>query len=106
MCRRFTGSRSVFGGTDRRRDTPCKVDDFRSSYVGHLVLEVERVVGAVDGDGHHLRGAVDGGYLEAVGQRVAVVERLHLAIGVVELVGPDAIRRHREGAIAARARLW
>ena len=49
-------------------------------------------------------GAVYGGHREGVGQRVADIERLHRAVGVVERVGPHASRRHREGAVAARAR--
>ena len=49
-----------------------------------------RVVGAVDGDRHHLCGAVYGGDREGVGQRVADIERLHRAVGVVERVGPHA----------------
>ena len=65
-----------------------------------------RVVGAVDGDRHHLRGAVDGGHRERVGQRVAGIERLHRVVAVVERVDPHAGRRHGEGAVAAGARLW
>ena len=61
---------------------------------------------AVDRDRHHLRGAVDAAHREGVGQRVADIERLHRAVGVVERVDPDAGRCHREGAVAAGACRW
>ena len=44
--------------------------------------------------------------VKRVGQRVAGIERLHRAVGVVERVDPHAGRRHREGAVAAIARRW
>jgi len=36
-----------------------------------------RIIGAVDGDGYQLLGAVDRSHREAVGQRVADIESLH-----------------------------
>ena len=62
------------------------------------------IVAAGDGDRHHLGGAVHGGDREAVAQRVAGIERLHRAVGIVERVGPHAGRRHRKTAVALRAR--
>ena len=63
-----------------------------------------RVVAAGDRDRHQLGCAVHGGHREAVAQGAAGIERLHRAVGVVERVGPHAGRRHREAAVAARAR--
>ena len=54
----------------------------------------------VDGDGDELRGAVYGRHVERIGQRRRAVERLHRRLVVVERVGPDPGRRHREGAVA------
>src|SRR5262249_57794967 len=56
-----------------------------------------------DGDGDNLRGAVDGGAREAVGQGLADVERLHGRIRVVQSVGPHAGGGQRVGAITAGA---
>ena len=64
------------------------------------------VVGAVNGDRHHLRGTVDGGHRERVGQRVAGIERLDCTVAVVEGVEPNTGRRHGEGAVSAITRLW
>ena len=63
-----------------------------------------RIVGAMDGDGHQLRGAVDGGDAERIGQRAADIERLHRRVAVVERVGPGPARRHLEGAVAVGGR--
>ena len=61
------------------------------------------VVGAVDGDGDQLGGAVDREGGERVGQRLPGIERLHGRVAVVERVGPEAVGRQREAAEAAGA---
>src|SRR5260221_12101411 len=61
------------------------------------------VVGAVDGDGDGLLGAVGGEDREGVGQRAAIVERLDVAIVVVERVAPVAGVVDAEAAVAAVA---
>ena len=62
------------------------------------------VVGAIDGDGDQLLGAVDRGGGERVGQRLPGVECLHQGVAVVERVGPHAGRRQRVVAEAVVAR--
>ena len=61
------------------------------------------IIGAIDGDGHQLRRAIDGGDDKAIGQRVADIEHLHGSIAVVQCVGPDAGRRQRVAAVAVGA---
>ena len=56
-----------------------------------------------DGDGDELRGAVDRGGGEGVGQRLPGIERLHGRIGIVERVAPHPGRRQRIGAVAVGA---
>ena len=62
------------------------------------------VVGAVDGDGHQLLGAVDREGRKRIGQRLPDIARLHGGIVVVQRVGPDAVRRQRVGAELAPQR--
>ena len=70
---------------------------------GHGAGDHRRIVGAVDGDGDELRGAVDRRGGEGVDQCLPDIERLHRGVAVVERVGPGAIRCQRVGAVAADA---
>src|SRR6476469_7845745 len=70
---------------------------------GQVVEIVWNVVAAVNGDRYHHGSAVYGLDRERIGQRVAVIERLHRVVLVVELVSPDAVRRHLESAVAGIA---
>ena len=67
---------------------------------GDVAGDHRGVVGAVDGEGDELCGAVDGGDGKAIGQRVTDVERLHVGIAVVERVGPPPGRVEGVGAEA------
>src|SRR5439155_1728194 len=64
------------------------------------------VVGALNGDGDHLRRAIGGGGQEGIGQRAAGVQRLHRRIGVVERVAPHTGSRERIGAVAIGTGRW
>ena len=55
-----------------------------------IAADHRRIIGAVDGDGDELRGAVDRGGGERVGQRLPDIERLHRGIAVVQRVSPHA----------------
>src|SRR5262249_9415075 len=69
-----------------------------------VVETLVSVVGAVNGDRHHLFGAVSSGHLESVDERIAVPQRLNHTVVVVELVAPYPLRRHREGTVTAITR--
>ncbi len=59
------------------------------------------VVGAVDGDGELVGGAIDGGDGEAVGELVTMGQALHRRLLVVEAVAPRAIGLHGKAAMGA-----
>ena len=71
---------------------------------GGIATDHCRVVGAVDGDGHDLGGAVRCHRREGVDQRIARIERLHGRIGVVQRVGPQPGGGERERAVGACGR--
>src|SRR6266404_4543714 len=54
----------------------------------------------VDGDGDDLRGAVHGADGEGIGQMLAIIERPHCRVGIVERIGPRAGRGHLVGTVA------
>ena len=71
---------------------------------GHRAGDGGGVVGAVDGDGHRLLGAIRCHRREGVDQRLARIERLHRRIVVVQRVGPQPGDGERERAVGACGR--
>ena len=95
--------RSQIAGRDRRprravADSACLHDGPAGVAGDH-----RGVVGAVDGEGDELCGAVDRGRREAVDQDIARIERLHRRIAVVERVGPRSGRVEGVGAVGGGA---
>ncbi len=68
---------------------------------GGGTADLRLVVGAVDGDGELVGGAIDGGDGEAVGELVAMGQALHSRLLVVEAVAPRAIGLHGKTAMGA-----
>ena len=62
------------------------------------------VVGAGDGDGHHLGVAVDRDGRKRIAQDLSDIARLHVRIAVVQRVGPQPGGGERIGAVAFGAR--
>ena len=69
-----------------------------------IATDHRSVVGAVDGDGHQLLGAVDRRGGERVGQRLPDIERLHVRVAVVQRVDPQPGGGERIAAVATGAR--
>ena len=63
-----------------------------------------QIIGAVDGDGDQLGGAVHCPRRERVGQRLPDIERLYGRIAVIERVGPHAGGSERIAAVGTRGR--
>ncbi len=70
-------------------------------HTGGGTADLRLVVGAVDGDGELVGGAIDGGNGEAVGELVAMGQALHSRLLVVEAVAPRAIGLHGKTAMGA-----